>query len=111
MAASALASGLSGAGFPVKRRGNIQEILWCSLGLGVTLGSEKTLRLGDTVRVAVNERDGRCVMTTLDPAGAGESAPAVLRAIAEANQANAGVYGVVLTAGVVRPGDRITVED
>ncbi len=71
----------------------------------------KTLRLGDTVRVAVNERDGRCVMTTLDPAGAGESAPAVLRAIAEANQANAGVYGVVLTAGVVRPGDRITVED
>jgi uncharacterized protein YcbX len=70
----------------------------------------RTLRIGEHVRVAVNERDKRCVMTTLDPEG-GQSAPGVLRAIAQLNEAFAGVYAAVLTAGMVKVGDPVLLED
>jgi len=71
----------------------------------------KVVRIGATCRVAFTERDKRCMMTTLDPAGSGPAAPAVLRAIAELNEATAGVYGSVLAPGHVSVGDEVSVED
>lgn len=69
----------------------------------------KVLRVGDNLRVAITERDKRCVMITL-PQGEGGNAPEVLRAAADLNEAMAGVYGSVLTPGQVRPGDTIRIE-
>lgn len=69
----------------------------------------RVLRLGDTARVAITEPDKRCMMITLDP-DTGTTAPAVLRTVAQGNNSYAGIYGVVLTPGTVRQGDRITVE-
>ncbi len=69
----------------------------------------KTLRVGETVRIAVTERDRRCAMITLDP-DTGEAAPSVLRKVAEENDATAGVYATVLTPGFVRAGDAIVAE-
>ncbi len=70
----------------------------------------RVVRLGAACRVAFQERDRRCVMTTLDPSGGGESSPSVLRAIAEANDAYAGIYGAVLTEGDVAVGDEVCLE-
>lgn len=70
----------------------------------------RVLRIGDAVRVAVTERDRRCAMVTLAPHGGAPLTP-VLRAIAELNDATAGVYGAVLTPGTVRPGDEVVIED
>jgi hypothetical protein len=70
----------------------------------------RVLRIGDAVRVAVTERDKRCAMVTLAPHGGAPLTP-VLRAIAELNDATAGVYGAVLTPGTVRPGDEVLIED
>lgn len=71
----------------------------------------KTLRLGDTVRVAFTERDKRCAMVTLAPHGNGDAPlTAVLTAIANLNDAHAGIYGSVLTPGVVKEGDAVVVE-
>jgi uncharacterized protein len=69
----------------------------------------RTLRIGNELRVAVTERDKRCAMITLDPQDS-SSAPPVLRAVAELNDATAGVYAVVLTPGQVREGDRVVAE-
>ena len=69
----------------------------------------KSLRVGETVRVALTERDQRCVMVTVAPHG-GEPVPRVLRAIAQGNEACAGVYGSVLVAGRVREGDAVVLE-
>ena len=69
----------------------------------------RVLRIGETARVAVTERDKRCVMITLDhPTSAGS--PRILRAAAELNGACAGVYGSVSTAGEVREGDTVWIE-
>ncbi len=69
----------------------------------------RILRLGQTARIAVTEPDKRCVMVTLEhPAGA--ASPAVLRAVADANGAAAGVYATVLAPGEVREGDEAWIE-
>jgi len=70
----------------------------------------RTVRIGDAVRVAVTDRDPRCAMVTISPHG-GEPMTPVLTAIAELNEANAGVYGSVLTPGEVREGDAVVLED
>jgi MOSC domain-containing protein len=70
----------------------------------------RVVRIGDTVRVAVTEPDKRCVMITLDHGTGGGESPKVLRATAEMNDACAGVYGAVFTAGAVREGDAVTLE-
>ena len=69
-----------------------------------------TLRLGDSVRVAITERDKRCAMITLAPHG-GDPLTRVLTVVANENEAMAGVYASVLTPGVVRPGDEVFIED
>lgn len=69
----------------------------------------RTVRIGSEVRVAVTERDKRCAMITLAPHG-GDPLTKVLTVVAEENEATAGVYASVLTAGTVRDGDEVSIE-
>ena len=66
----------------------------------------KSLRIGSKVTVAVLQRDARCMMITLDPDTA-EKTPAILKAVAQAHEGMAGVYGAVLTEGMIRKGDPV----
>lgn len=66
----------------------------------------KTLRIGSIVTVAVLQRDARCMMITLDPDTA-EKSPAILKAVAQAHEGMAGVYGAVLMEGIIRKGDSV----
>jgi len=60
----------------------------------------RKLRLGSKAVIAVLERDPRCKMISLDPA-TGEHNPEVLRKVAQAHEASAGVYCAVLVEGAV----------
>jgi uncharacterized protein YcbX len=66
----------------------------------------RSLRIGASVTVAVLQRDGRCMMVTLDPDTA-EKTPAILKTIAQAHEGRAGVYGAVLVEGMIRKGDPV----
>jgi len=66
----------------------------------------KSLRIGSKVTVAVLQRDARCMMITLDPDTA-EKTPAILKAVAQAHEGMAGVYGAVLTEGIISKGDAV----
>ena len=66
----------------------------------------RCLRIGSKVTVAVLQRDARCMMITLDP-DTGEKAPAILKAVAQAHNGMAGVYGAVLMEGTLRKGDPV----
>ena len=66
----------------------------------------KSLRIGSKVTVAVLQRDARCMMITLDPDTA-EKTPAVLKAVAQAHEGMAGVYGAVLVEGMMHKGDPV----
>jgi uncharacterized protein YcbX len=66
----------------------------------------RSLRIGSKVTVAVLQRDARCMMITLDPDTA-EKTPAVLKAVAQAHEGMAGVYGAVLVEGMIRTGDPV----
>ena len=70
----------------------------------------RSLRIGSKVTVAVLQRDGRCMMVTLDPDTA-EKTPAILKAVAKSHQGMAGVYGAVLTEGMIRKGDPVDLLD
>jgi uncharacterized protein YcbX len=66
----------------------------------------RSLRIGSKVTVAVLQRDGRCMMITLDPDTA-EKTPAILKAVAQQHEGMAGVYGAVLVEGMIRKGDPV----
>ena len=66
----------------------------------------RSLRIGSKVVISILQRDARCMMITLDPDTA-EKTPAILKAVAQAHEGMAGVYGAVLTEGVIRKGDRV----
>ncbi|HEY2139201.1 MAG TPA: MOSC domain-containing protein [Chthoniobacterales bacterium] len=66
----------------------------------------RSLRIGSKVTVAILQRDARCMMITLDPETA-EKTPAILKAVAQAHEGMAGVYGAVLTEGIMRRGDPV----
>jgi uncharacterized protein YcbX len=66
----------------------------------------RPLRIGSKVTVAVLQRDARCMMITLDPDTA-EKSPAILKAVAQAHEGMAGVYGAVLVEGTIRKGDPV----
>jgi uncharacterized protein YcbX len=66
----------------------------------------RSLRIGSKVTVAVLQRDARCMMITLDPDTA-EKTPAILKAVAQAHEGMAGVYGAVLAEGMIRKGDPV----
>jgi uncharacterized protein YcbX len=70
----------------------------------------RSLRLGSKVVVAIMKRDGRCMMITLDPDTA-EKSPALLKTVAQNHEGKAGLYGAVLTEGMVRKGDPIELLD
>jgi uncharacterized protein YcbX len=59
---------------------------------------------------AVLERDPRCKMISLDP-DTGEHDPEVLRKVARAHDAFAGVYCAVLVEGVLTEGDPVELLD
>lgn len=67
------------------------------------------LALGDTVRLKVTGPCPRCVMTTL-PQGDLPKDPGILRAAAQHNRANVGVYASVVHGGTVRRGDAVRLE-
>lgn len=61
-------------------------------------------------RIAVVNRDSRCKMITLDPDTA-HSNPEVMSRLARDHDGKAGIYGVVLVEGVIRPGEEIALLD
>lgn len=70
----------------------------------------RRLRVGAGAVFMVLERDPRCKMISLDP-DTGQHNPEVLRRVAAAHDANAGVYGAVLIEGVIRKGDPVELID
>jgi len=67
------------------------------------------LVIGDAVRLTITGPCPRCVMTTL-PQGDLPKDAGILRAAAQHNRANIGVYSSVLHGGMVRRGDSVRVE-
>jgi uncharacterized protein YcbX len=70
----------------------------------------RTLRIGDTAKIAITAVDHRCVMISLDPA-TGESNPEILKCVVQKHGNCAGVYATVLAPGEVRTGDPILLEE
>ena len=66
-----------------------------------------TLAIGDEVRLRITGPCPRCVMTTL-PQGDLPKDAGILRAAAQNNQANVGVYAEVIKGGTVRRADDVT---
>jgi uncharacterized protein YcbX len=67
-----------------------------------------TVAIGDEVRLRITGPCPRCVMTTL-PQGDLPKDAGILRAAAQNNQANVGVYADVVQGGATRRGDAVTV--
>jgi uncharacterized protein YcbX len=65
---------------------------------------DRTLAIGDEVRLKVTLDCGRCVMTTLPQADLPRD-PGILRAAAQHNDAHVGIYAEVEQGGSVRRGD------
>jgi uncharacterized protein YcbX len=70
----------------------------------------RKLRIGSRAMIAVLERDPRCKMISLDP-DTGTHDPEVLRTVAQAHGACAGVYGAVLVEGMVAKSDSVELLD
>jgi uncharacterized protein YcbX len=70
----------------------------------------RKLRLGSKAKVAILERDPRCKVMSLDPC-TDEHNQEVLRKVAQAHGACAGVYCAVLVEGVLFEGDTVEVVD
>jgi uncharacterized protein len=70
----------------------------------------RTLRIGVKAQIAVENRDSRCKMITLDPDTA-QPNPEVMKRLARDHEGMAGIYGAVLVEGVIRPGDAIALLD
>jgi MOSC domain-containing protein len=91
-------------------RANVYLDLTSSEGFAEDAFVSRSLRIGSKAIVAVLQRDGRCMMVTLDPDTA-EKTPAVLKAVAQAHEGMAGVYGAVLAEGMIRKGDPVELLD
>ena len=87
-------------------RANVYLDLTSSEGFAENEFVGRSLRIGSKVTVAVLQRDARCMMITLDPDTA-EKTPAILKAVAQAHEGTAGVYGAVLAEGMIRKGDLV----
>jgi uncharacterized protein YcbX len=68
-----------------------------------------TLAIGDEVRLSVTGPCPRCVMTTL-PQGDLPRDPGILRAAAQHNQVNVGVYAAVVRGGTIHRGDPVRLQ-
>jgi uncharacterized protein YcbX len=89
-------------------RANVYVDLISSEGFAENEFVGRSLRIGAKVTVAVLQRDARCMMITLDPDTA-EKTPAILKAVAQAHEGMAGVYGAVLAEGMIRKGDPVEI--
>jgi hypothetical protein len=69
----------------------------------------RTLVIGDTARLSITGPCPRCVMTTLAQGDLPRDV-GILRAAAQHNQANVGVYASVLQGGKIRRGDSVSLE-
>jgi len=70
---------------------------------------DKTLVIGEGVRLRVTGPCPRCVMTTLSQSDLPKDT-GILRAAAQHNRANVGVYASVLQGGHIRRGDSVRLE-
>jgi len=68
---------------------------------------DRTLALGDQVRLRVTQPCLRCVMTTLSQRDLPKD-PDILRTAVQQNQGNVGVYASVIQGGRVRRGDSVS---
>lgn len=100
-------------GSPVDKR-RFRANIYLNLSAGEGFGEDgwvgRRLRIGSSAVLAVLERDPRCKMISLDPETGGHD-PEVLRKVAQAHEANAGVYCAVLSEGLVTKGDPVEVAD
>jgi uncharacterized protein YcbX len=87
-------------------RANVYIDLMSSEGFAEDKFVGRSLRIGSKLTVAVLQRDARCMMITLDPDTA-EKTPAILKAVAQAHEGMAGVYGAVLVEGMMHKGDSV----
>jgi uncharacterized protein YcbX len=69
----------------------------------------RTLAIGTAVRLNITGPCGRCVMTTLAQGDLSRD-PGILRAAAQHNQVNVGVYAAVVRGGSIRRGDPVRIE-
>src|SRR5439155_9033163 len=69
---------------------------------------DHTIAIGEQVRLRISGPCPRCVMTTLAQGDLPKD-PGILRAAAENNEANVGVYADVVAGGTIRRGDSVTV--
>lgn len=100
-------------GFPVDKRrfrANVYLDLASDDGFGEDELVGRRLRIGSRAVVSVLERDPRCKLISLDP-DTGEHNPEVLRQVAQAHAAFAGVYCAVLVEGILTKGDSIELLD
>jgi uncharacterized protein len=91
-------------------RANVYVDLESSDGFAEDAFVGRSLRIGPKVIISVTDRDGRCMMITLDPDTA-EKEPALLKKVAQVHEGMAGVYGAVLVEGMIRKGDPIELLD
>ena len=87
-------------------RANVYLDLASSKGFAENEFIGRSVRIGPKVVVSIIERDPRCMMITLDPDTA-EKIPEILKQVAQAHEGMAGVYGAVLSEGMIRKGDSV----
>ena len=100
-------------GFAVDKRrfrANIYMNFDVADGFGEDALVSRKFRVGSSATIMILERDPRCKMISLDP-DTGEHNPEVLRLVAQAHGAKAGVYCAVLVEGIVKSGDSIELLD
>jgi uncharacterized protein YcbX len=68
-----------------------------------------TVAIGNNVRLNITGPCGRCVMTTLAQGDLPKD-PGILRAAAQHNKVNVGVYAAVVRGGTIRRGDPVRLE-
>ena len=91
-------------------RANVHLDLGTAGGFSENAFVGRRIRLGSKVMVLVVARDPRCQMITLDPDTAAPN-PEVLRNVARAHDRMAGVYGAVVSEGIIRVDDIVEVLD
>jgi len=91
-------------------RANVYAHLMSGRGFAEDDFVGRTLLIGARARIVVLERDPRCKMMSLDPV-TGDHNPEILRHVARAHGADAGVYCAVIAEGMLMEGDPVQLLD